>query len=96
LGKRGEVKEIAAETITVEDKIKEICDCLGSSPEGIDFEALFTLRTAAEGDLPQAKGLSYLEVVVTFLAILELAKRRLIRIVQGGDFGTIRIFGVIH
>ena len=94
LEKRGEVREIAAETVTIEDKLKEICDLLGAHPEGFDFKALFNL---ADGiSVGPARKFSYLEVIVTFLAMLELAKRRIIRIVQGDVFGEINIIGVIN
>jgi len=77
---RGETREIPDENITVGAKIKEVLDKLKKKKQGIAFEALFTKLTL-------------LEVIVTFLAILELARQKLINIKQGQEFGSIMIFG---
>jgi segregation and condensation protein A len=76
----GETREIADESITTSMKIQEILDKIEVMPDGVPFEALFTR-------------LVKIEVVVTFLAILELARQRKISIRQGGSFGSILIFG---
>jgi segregation and condensation protein A len=77
---KGKVGEIVDENITVAMKIKEILEKIAENKDGVPFEALFTR-------------LVKLEVVVTFLAILELARQRLIQIGQGEMFGSIKIFG---
>ncbi|MCX5726757.1 MAG: segregation/condensation protein A [Candidatus Saganbacteria bacterium] len=77
---RGEVREIAEEHITVGERIKEILDRIKGRKSGLPFEEMFTRFTK-------------LEVIVTFLAILELAKQRAILIRQGENFGSILIFG---
>jgi len=77
---RGVVEEIPEEHITVGEKIKEIVKRIKQRKTGLPFEELFTKFTK-------------LEVIVTFLAILELAKQRLIFIKQGESFGSILIFG---
>lgn len=76
---RGTTQEIPDENITVSAKIKEILGKLKRAKQGIEFEALFTK-------------LSLLEVIVTFLAILELARQKLANIRQGQKFGSIMIF----
>jgi segregation and condensation protein A len=96
LQKKGRVREIEGESITVEDKMKEIQQLLTVSLEGIDFYSLFDLNKEESAEAEGRRSFSYLEIVVTFLAMLELAKRNLIRIAQEGYFGPIKIMGVVH
>lgn len=77
--KRESVVPIAAEEITLEDRIVEIKRMVLGRKDGVPLEDLFLRRTR-------------LEVVVTFLAILELAKQRFIKIAQGRRFGSILVF----
>jgi len=74
-----ETREIISEAFSVKEKIAEIVDKIRTSPKGISFDALFTRFIKAE-------------IIVTFLAILELMKQKLIRIMQSEAFGEIRIF----
>ncbi len=76
--KRESIVPIQAEEIKVSDRIQEIKAMLENCAEGVAFENIFILRTRAE-------------IIVTFLAILELAKQRFIRIVQNRRFGGIMI-----
>ncbi len=76
---RGGTQEIPDEHITVSEKIKEILGELKRQKQGIAFESLFTKLTV-------------LEVIVTFLAILELARQKLVSIKQGQKFSSILIF----
>jgi segregation and condensation protein A len=78
---REKVVAIKAEEITLEDRIVEIKRLVAGRSDGLPFEDLFLRKTR-------------LEVVVTFLAILELAKQRAISIRQGRRFGSILIFSV--
>ena len=78
---REQVVSIAAEEITLEERIVEIKRLVAGRSDGLPFEDLFLRKTR-------------LEVVVTFLAILELAKHREVSIRQGRRFGSILIFGV--
>ena len=73
---KGEV--ILDEEITVKDKIAEILKRVKEEKKGVPFEAFFTKLTKHE-------------VIVTFLAILELARQKLIKITQGETFGSILI-----
>ncbi|OGB89187.1 hypothetical protein A2625_02575 [candidate division WOR-1 bacterium RIFCSPHIGHO2_01_FULL_53_15] len=77
---REKIVPIKAEEITLEDRIVEIERLIAGRGDGLPFEDLFLRRTR-------------LEVVVTFLAILELAKQNCINIRQGRRFGSILIFG---
>jgi chromatin segregation and condensation protein Rec8/ScpA/Scc1 (kleisin family) len=52
---------------------------LAGRSDGVPFEDIFIRRTR-------------IEVVVTFLAVLELAKQRFIKLTQGRRFGSILIF----
>ncbi|MFH0887555.1 MAG: segregation/condensation protein A [bacterium] len=69
---------IADEVITTEEKIAEMLQLLSESPEGLALEAFITRQTV-------------LEVVVTFLATLELIRQQRIKAVQGKAFGAINI-----
>ncbi|MBI5694926.1 MAG: segregation/condensation protein A [Nitrospirae bacterium] len=68
--------EVMGEDISITDKITQILDRL-EGVEGISFESLFDgARTRAQ-------------VIVTFLALLELARIRAVRIMQVEEFGSI-------
>ncbi|HWO42111.1 MAG TPA: segregation/condensation protein A [Candidatus Eisenbacteria bacterium] len=72
------VHEVTLERITVREKMTLLLDMLRSTPQVI-FDALF------------AKLKTRMEVVVTFLAMLELVKMRAIRIFQDRPGGSILI-----
>jgi segregation and condensation protein A len=76
--KRESIVPIEEEEVKLEDRIQEIKDMLSRRTGGVAFEEIFIRKTR-------------LEIVVTFLAILELAKQNLIRITQDMRFGTILI-----
>lgn len=78
---REKVMPIQAEEITLDERIIEIKRMIAGRKDGLPFEDLFVRRTR-------------LEVVVTFLAILELAKQKFICISQSRRFGSILIFAV--
>jgi len=78
---REKVVSIPVEEITLEERIIEIKRLVAGRKDGLPFEDLFQRRTR-------------LEVVVTFLAMLELTKQRFIYIMQGRRFGSILIFAV--
>lgn len=79
--KREAVVAIPAEEISIEDRILEIKRLVAGRTDGVPFEDIFLRKTR-------------LEVIVTFLAVLELCKQRFIRIAQGRRFGSILIFAV--
>jgi segregation and condensation protein A len=74
---RAHVGEIAAEEIRVADRMEAILAQLHAAPGGVAFPELF----ASSG--------STLEVIVTFLALLELIKQRRVRAEQPKPFAAI-------
>jgi len=77
--RRESVVPIKAEEIKVGDRIIEIKRLLAGQVAGVPFEDIFVRKTR-------------LEIVVTFLAILELVKQKFIRLSQGQRFGAILLF----
>lgn len=71
--------EFTADTISVKERISQIADML-EARESLTFSELFS-------EQPRRS-----EIVVTFLAILEMVKLSLIRLVQHVSSGIIRIF----
>jgi len=71
--------EISAERFTVAEKINHVLETLGASGGTATFEALFD------------RGAPRPEIIVTFLAVLELVKLLLIKIHQTED-GIIRVY----
>jgi segregation and condensation protein A len=77
---RPDLLEMQPEQLSVKDKINEILELLKST-DYLSFDSLF------ENDL------SRVNIVTTFLAILELAKLQLIRVYQDAPYGKILISG---
>ena len=73
------VHEVQLEPITVEEKIEQILSLLQREKRSLAFHHLFPDNVTRP------------VVVVTFLAILELVKTRLVRVFQMAPFETIRI-----
>jgi segregation and condensation protein A len=76
---RQTVHEILVERISLADKITELLDRLAAR-ESLGFEELFR------------PGATRAEIVVSFLAVLELIRLKVVRVYQAGDFGPIRVF----
>ncbi len=72
--------EIPPEGITVAGRMAAILALLASHAEGVPFDALFPAEATR------------LEIVVTFLALLELVRLLRVRVVQEARFAAIRIF----
>ncbi len=70
---------ITADTISVRDRIVQIVDIL-ETRKSVSFHELFSMNTDKS------------EVVVTFLAILEMVRISLINIVQNTQTGIIKLF----
>ena len=68
------------EQISIEDRIAQLLDRL-SETDACGFEDLF-----ADGDGSRPF------MIVTFLALLEMIRLKLIRVFQGGSFGAIRVY----
>ena len=73
------VQEITLDKLSVAEKIHQLLDML-TAAKSLTFESLFTPVSSRS------------EIIITFLAILELMRLKLIRAYQGKPFGTIRIY----
>ena len=71
--------QVTIDTISVKSRISEIVD-LFEKHDSVTFESLF------EGQITKS------QVIVTFLALLEMAKSQIVRIMQHRESGVIRIF----
>lgn len=71
--------EVMLEQITVEERIQDILSLLQSEKRSVSFYRLFPEQASRK------------VIVVTFLAILELVKMKLVRVFQMAPFETIRI-----
>lgn len=74
-----EPHEIVKAEFTINDKIEEINQLLEKKPGGMIFQNLFSA------------GASRLEIVMTFLALLELIKLQKVKVQQSHSFGPILI-----
>ena len=70
---------LPAEQISVETRIDQLLARLSES-EALGFDQLFT-------DIDDRAGL-----IVTFLALLEMIRLKLVRVFQSGSFGPIRVY----
>jgi len=77
--KAEDVHEVILDRLSVEEKIQEILFLLQREKRSMAFYLLFP------------EGASHRVLIVTFLAILEMVKMKLIRIFQSAPFETIRI-----
>ncbi len=71
---------IPPEQISIEDRMHQLLDRL-SETEACGFEELFS---DGDGSRPF--------MIVTFLAVLEMIRLKLIRVFQSGSFGAIRVY----
>lgn len=71
--------EIKITTLSVSERVNRILDSLNDC-ESITFESLFVENHTKQ------------EIIVTFLALLELMRMALIRVQQGTHFETIRVY----
>ena len=71
--------EIKVTTLSVSDCISDILEIINAS-DSVTFDSLFTVLDTKQ------------EVIVTFLAVLELMRMQLIRSQQGQHFDTIRLY----
>ncbi len=76
------VEEVPGEGVTVADRMRAILTALAAAPKGLPFDALF------EPAIPR------MVVIVTFLALLELVRRRRVRVAQTEPFGPIRLYAL--
>ncbi len=74
------VHNVRTEEIHIEDRIKHIAEILKTNPDGVEFKELFQ------------DNLARMVVVVTFIAILEMAKMGYIKIKQSDVFSKIWVY----
>ena len=74
--------EIKVTTLSVSDRIGDVMEILNAS-ESVTFASLFTVLNTRQ------------EVIVTFLAILELMRMQLIRSQQAKQFEAIRLYAAV-
>ena len=77
--KKEEFHEVILDRLTVEEKIQEILSLLQREKRSISFHLLFPEQASRR------------VIIITFLAILELVKMKLMRIFQVAPFETIRL-----
>jgi segregation and condensation protein A len=76
------IHQISLEELTIQEKMVELTQIISERGEMV-FEELFVGEP------------SRMIIVVTFLALLELIKNRVVRIYQAQPFGTIRLFRAV-
>ncbi len=76
------IHRIQVDTLTLQDHIQEVMDRLQAVKEGIWLRELLT------------QPITRLRVIMTFLAILELARQRMIRVFQAGLYEEIKVQAV--
>ncbi len=79
-GKKQKVVLISRTQITINDKIDEILALLAKQPEGLSFQKLLSDSSSKE------------EVIITFLALLEMCRMRIIVLRQAKLFADIQIY----
>jgi len=76
------VYDITLDRITIEERIAQILEAVKLEGSGLLFSSLFHGASSKE------------DIIVTFLALLELIKMRLIKVYQRIPFGPIEIFAL--
>jgi segregation and condensation protein A len=74
------VHNVRTESIHIEDRIKHIAKIMKDAPDGLEFKELFT------------DDLRRIIIVVTFMAILEMARMGFIKIQQSSVFSKIWVY----
>jgi segregation and condensation protein A len=78
----GSVMEVSVEKLSVNDKMNDILQLIQGKTDGLLFENLF------------AEDSTKLEIITTFLALLELMKHQALKIFQNDNFSSIYIYPV--
>jgi segregation and condensation protein A len=74
--------DLTLDRITIEERIAHILETVKSQRRGLAFTSLFSGASSKE------------DIIVTFLALLELIRMRMIKVYQRAPFGTIEIFAL--
>ena len=78
---REDVLSIQREQVTLRDRLEHLYQMIAAQPEGVTFSQAFD---GCHGKI---------ELIVTFLALLELVRQRVIKINQGKAFDEIYLYG---
>ena len=78
-----EFHEVTLEKVTLREKIRELWERLQGTEEAIGFSSLFASIPSRE------------ELIITFLALLELIRAGMLRVYQKGDFGPLWITRIL-
>ena len=81
-GAKADILSVTMEHLSVKDRINQILERLEGVKDGIEFEALFD-------NAPEK-----LEIITTFLAILELIKMQALKVYQNANFGKLFVYAV--
>jgi len=79
IGTKGELLDFTKEGVSLKDKMREIIERLKT----VEFVLFHDLFSSAENRY---------EIIITFVALLELIRDQKVRVFQFQDFGTIRIY----
>ena len=74
--------DITLDRITIEERIAQILEAVKLERSGLLFSSLFSGASSKE------------DIILTFLALLELIKMRMIKVYQRAPFGPIEIFAL--
>ncbi len=74
--------DITLDRITIEERIAQILEAIKLERSGLLFSSLFSGRSSKE------------DIIISFLALLELIKMKMIRVYQRAPFGPIEIFAL--
>jgi segregation and condensation protein A len=74
--------DITLDRITIEERIAQILEAIKLERSGLLFSSLFSGASSKE------------DIILTFLALLELIKMRMIKVYQRTPFGPIEIFAL--
>ncbi|MCL4492128.1 MAG: segregation/condensation protein A [Nitrospirae bacterium] len=85
-----EAIRITRETLTVKDKIAMILEKM-ENEHTVRFDALFTAPGSSAEDASSEVPLTRVEIIVTFLALLEILRLGLARAYQDNEFGAVWI-----
>jgi segregation and condensation protein A len=78
--------EVTVERLSLSDRIHELCDLLEKQPEYTFFDVISTLAKRSDS----VDGFGY-QIVLTFMAVLELSRLKLLRLVQIEDRSALLI-----
>jgi segregation and condensation protein A len=74
--------DITLDRITIEERIAQILEAIKAEGKGLLFSSLFSGASSKD------------DIIITFLALLELIKMRMIKVYQRVPFGPIEIFAL--